>query len=224
MLEINKIYNEDCLEGMKRIECESIDLIVTDPPYLINYSRYVKGHKNSKAIIGDSNYNLIDKYIAECYRILKNNSNCFIFGSIKTYSYFEQKIKESGFKIKNVIIWDKMNSGMGDTLTTYAPQYEILFYLEKGKTKINGKRFSDIWQFKKIVGKNQLHQNQKPIELLKRCIINHSNISDIVFDGFLGSGTTAIACINTNRNFIGFELDENYFNIANKRIQDIGGD
>ena len=203
---------------MKDIDDKSVDLVVTDPPYLINYSRHVKGHKNSIPILGDKDDNLVEKYIKECYRIQKDNTNCFIFGSIKTYSMFETYINTAGYRIKNVIVWDKLNGGMGDTSTTYSPQYEIIFYCEKGKTKINGKRYSDIWQYKKIVGKKQLHQNQKPIELIERCILQHSNESEIVFDGFMGSGTTAIACKNVNRYFIGMEKDETYYNIACKRI------
>ena len=65
----------------------------------------------------------------------------------------------------------------------------------------------------------QVHQNQKPIELIKRCIDKHSNVGDLIFDGFMGSGTTAIACMNTERNFIGFELDETYYEKSLERIK-----
>lgn len=144
----------------------------------------------------------------------------FCFSSIKQFSFFEQVLLENSYKIKNIIIWDKLNGGMGDTSTTYAPRYEILFYCEKGKTKIKGKRYDDIWQFAKIKSKIQVHQNQKPIEILERCIINHSNENDVIFDGFMGSGSTGVACVNTNRNFIGIELDKTYFDIASKRINE----
>ena len=218
-MELNKIYNEDCLEGMKRISDGSVDLIVTDPPYLINYSRHVKGHRFENKILNDNNPELISKYIKECYRILKNDSAMYMFASHKTVDFFKQELEYTGFNIKHMIIWDKQRQGMGDTSTVFGFQYELIFFVSKGQPKIRGKRLSDIWSFPRVTGKKQVHQNQKPIELIERCIEKHSNEGDVVFDGFLGSGTTAIACLNTNRNFIGFELDENYFNIATNRIK-----
>ena len=217
-MELNKIYNEDCLEGMKRISDGSVDLIVTDPPYLINYSRHVKGHRFENKILNDNNPELISKYIKECYRILKNNSAMYMFTSHKTVDFFKQELENTGFNVKNMIIWDKQRQGMGDTSTVFGFQYELIFFVSKGQPKIRGKRLSDIWSFPKVVGRNQVHQNQKPIELIERCITKHSNEGDVVFDGFMGSGTTAIAAINTNRNYIGFELDEEYYNLANERI------
>ena len=218
-IELNKIYNEDCLEGMERIPDGGVDLIVTDPPYLINYSRHVKGHRFENKILNDNNPELISKYIKECYRILKNDSAMYMFASHKTVDFFKQELEYTGFNIKNMIIWDKQRQGMGDTSTVFGFQYELIFFVSKGQPKIRGKRLSDIWSFPRVTGKKQVHQNQKPIELIERCIEKHSNEGDVVFDGFLGSGTTAIACLNTNRNFIGFELDENYFNIATNRIK-----
>ena len=217
-MELNKIYNEDCLVGMKRISGGSVDLIVTDPPYLINYSRHVKGHRFENKILNDNNPELISKYIKECYRILKNNSAMYMFTSHKTVDFFKQELENTGFNVKNMIIWDKQRQGMGDTSTVFGFQYELIFFVSKGQPKIRGKRLSDIWSFPKVVGRNQVHQNQKPIELIERCVTKHSNEGDVVFDGFMGSGTTAIACINTNRNYIGFELDEEYYNLANERI------
>ena len=217
-MELNKIYNEDCLEGMKRISDGSVDLIVTDPPYLINYSRHVKGHRFENKILNDNNPELISKYIKECYRILKNNSAMYMFTSHKTVDFFKQELENTGFNVKNMIIWDKQRQGMGDTSTVFGFQYELIFFVSKGQPKIRGKRLSDIWSFPKVVGRNQVHQNQKPIELIERCVTKHSNEGDVVFDGFMGSGTTAIACINTNRNYIGFELDEEYYKASIERI------
>ena len=217
-MELNKIYNEDCLEGMKRISGGSVDLIVTDPPYLINYSRHVKGHRFENKILNDNNPELISKYIKECYRILKNNSAMYMFTSHKTVDFFKQELENTGFNVKNMIIWDKQRQGMGDTSTVFGFQYELIFFVSKGQPKIRGKRLSDIWSFPKVVGRNQVHQNQKPIELIERCVTKHSNEGDVVFDGFMGSGTTAIACINTNRNYIGFELDKEYYKSSIERI------
>ena len=85
--------------------------------------------------------------------------------------------------------------------------------------QINGKRFSDVWEFDRVVGKNQLHQNEKPIAIIERCIISHSTENDVVFDGFAGSGTTGVACRNLNRNYILIEKESKYIEIINKRLQ-----
>ena len=91
-----KIYNGDCLEIMDRLieDGVKVDCIITDPPYLINYSRHEKGHRFNKAIKNDSNEALIINYIEKCYELLKNNSGMFMFASIKTFSIFENMTKE----------------------------------------------------------------------------------------------------------------------------------
>ena len=212
------LFNRDCLEVMKGIENNSVNLIVTDPPYLINYSRHVKGHRFENKILNDNNPELISEYIRECYRILKDNSAMYMFASHKTVDFFKQELEGAGFNVKNMIVWDKQRQGMGDTSTVFGFQYELIFFVSKGQPKIRGKRLSDIWSFPKVVGKTQLHQNQKPIELIEQCILKHSDEGDLVFDGFLGSGTTALACKNLKRKFIGSELDKTYFNVSCGRL------
>ena len=219
-MELNKIYNEDCLEGMKRIPDGSVDLIVTDPPYLINYKtghRKDKAHRFNDVILNDDNEQLITDYVKECYRILKEDSAMYLFCSSHKVDFFKREL-EKEFSIKNMIIWVKNNHTAGDLESAFGRKYEIVFLVNKGQRKFNGERLTDIWEFPRVSGDGQLHQNQKPIELIKRCIEKHSNVGDVVFDGFMGSGTTAAAALDTNRNYIGFELDEYYFNVAEKRL------
>lgn len=220
-MELNKIYNEDCLEGMKRIPDCSVDLIVTDPPYLINYKtgrRKDKNHRFNDVILNDDNEQLITDYVKECYRIMKDDTAMYLFCSSNKVDFFKKEL-EKVFSIKNMIIWVKNNHTAGDLESAFGRKYEIVFLVNKGQRKFIGERLTDIWDFPKVSSDNQLHQNQKPIELIKRCIEKHSNVGDVVFDGFMGSGTTAAAALDTNRNYIGFELDEYYFNVAEKRIK-----
>lgn len=219
-MEINKIYNEDCLEGMKKIDDGSVDLIVTDPPYLINYRtgwRKDKEHRFGRVILGDDDKELIKRYIEQCYRVLKDNSAMYMFCSMDKVDFFKQEL-EKHFKIKNMIIWVKNNHTAGDLKAQFGKKYEIIFLVNKGRKKFNGKRITDVWEFDRVSGKSQIHQNQKPVELIELCVEKHSNEGDLILEGFMGSGTTAIACLNTNRNFIGFELDEGYYEAAKKRI------
>ena len=221
-MELNQIFNIECLEGMKQIPNDFVDLIVTDPPYLIKYktnNRKNKKHKFCSEILNDDNEQLIINYINECYRILKNDSAMYIFCSSKKIEIFKIEL-EKKFKIKNIIIWVKNNGTMGDLSAQFAQSYEMVILVNKGRKEFNGKRITDIWNFDRVNGNKQLHSNQKPLALIEQCIIKHSNENDIVFDGFMGSGTTAIACINTKRNYLGFELDKEYYHIALKRIED----
>ena len=221
-----KLYCDDCLNIMKQIDNESIDLIVTDPPYLIKYKtnrRKNKDHDFCSEILNDDNEQLIIDYIRECYRILKNNTAMYMFCNCDKVDFFKQELENAGFKIKNMIIWIKNNWTAGDLKAQFGKQYEIIFLVNKGRKYFNGKRITDVWMFDRISGKKQLHQNQKPVDLLKQCILKHSDENDIIFDGFMGSGSTGVACIETNRKFIGVELDKKYFEIAKERIEKLKG-
>ena len=211
----------DCLELMKDIPDGSVDLVLTDPPYLIKYKtnyRKNKNHDFCTEILNDDNYELISFYIKECYRILKNDTAMYMFCNCDKVDFFKQELQKAGFKIKNMIIWVKNNWTAGDLKAQFGKHYEIIFLVNKGRKCFNGERLTDIWCFDRVAGKNQQHQNQKPVDLLEQCILKHSNENEIVFDGFMGSGSTGVACVNTNRRFIGIELDDKYFEIAKQRI------
>lgn len=221
-MEMNKIHNEDCISGMKKIESNSIDLVVTDPPYLVKYKtgrRKDKSHKFTKEILNDDNEQLIKDYVKECHRIMKDDTAMYMFCSANKVDFFKQEL-EKHFTIKNMIIWVKNSHTAGDLQSAFGRKYEIIFLVNKGRSKFNGTRLTDVWEFKRVAGKGQLHQNQKPTEMIEQCIEKHSNENDVVFDGFMGSGTTAIAAINTNRNYLGFELDKEYYEIASNRVED----
>ena len=217
------IYNNDFREISKNIEDETVDLIVTDPPYLINYKtnyRKNKQHKFCSSIKGDNDEELIKTAIKESYRILKPNSAMYMFCSPNTIDFFKVEV-ERYFKIKNIIIWKKNNWTAGDLQASFGKQYEMIILANKGRKKFNGKRLTDIWEFDRVSGKKQLHQNQKPVELIEQMIKKHSNVDDLVVDMFMGSGSTGVACKNTGRNFIGIELDDKYFEIAKERIEEV---
>lgn len=212
---LNKIYNEDCLEGMKRIPDGIIDLVVTDPPYCIGTTS--NGKKGSW-----SDNNLIrpffDAYFKELKRVCKNESELYINTDWRTYPFLYPIILKY-FNIRNLIVWDYEWIKAG---SHYRFSHEFIIYATNGDVK---RKFSaserDVWRIRPInfTSKEKLHNAQKPLELVQKMIINSSNEGDIVLDTFMGSGTTAIACINTNRNYIGFELDEKYYDLSVNRIK-----
>ena len=218
-LEHNRIYLGDCLELMKDIQSNSVDLALTDPPYGIKYksNRRTKSPK-FEMIANDNNSSRFLVY-PEMYRVLKDDSAAIVFASWKNYA--EDYIELSKcFDIKNVIIWWKHGGGMGDLKHTLSTDYEIAIICHKGKCKIRGKRIGSVWECNKVNPNKMLHPTQKPEKLFEELIEKYSDSDDTVIDCFMGSGTTAIAAINTNRNYIGIEKDDGYYNIAKKRIDE----
>jgi site-specific DNA-methyltransferase (adenine-specific) len=227
-LELNKIYNMDCLEGMKLIPDNSVDLIVTDPPYRTT-SRGSAGNSggmlqkdiNKKGKVFTHNNIDIETYAPECYRLLKDGSHFYIMTNHVNLIKMLNVCTDVGFHFIKSLIWDKGNKIMG---TFYMSQFEYILFFRKGKgVKINNCGTSDILNVPNIKTKDEngenLHDTEKPVELMKILIENSSKENEIVLDPFVGIGSTAIACINTNRNYIGFELDEAYFEVAQKRIE-----
>ena len=222
---VNKIFHADCIEAMKELPEKSIDLVVTDPPYKTITGGDSNG-KNSTRPKGmlSGNRKLfkhqklkISDWIPEIYRVLKNETHCYIFTNFLNLKEMLIEAEKAGFKLHNLLIWEKNNCTPSQY---YMKNCEYVLFLRKGKAKwindIGGSK--TVHRFDNIIG-NKTHPTEKPVDLLEFYIKNSSNEGDIVLDPFMGSGSTAIACINTNRRFIGFELDEKYYKIAIERIK-----
>lgn len=217
MLEINKIHLGDCLELMKEIDDKSIDMILTDPPYGIDLTpqRQSGKFKNTK-VLSDDNLDWLPFWCQELFRILKDNSSGYIFCNWQNYDIFKQELQKY-FIIKNCIVWDKDWFGMGNN---WRANHEFIIVITNGKFKTKSNNKSNILKYRRLAPQKLLHSCEKPIGLLEDIILESTNENDLILDSFIGSGTTTIAAINTNRNFIGIEKDENYFNIASKRIEE----
>lgn len=211
-----RLYNGDCLELMKDIPDGSVDLVLTDPPYGMDFQSHFRKEMYSK-IGNDKVLDWLESYVDECFRILKDNTAVYFFCSWHNVDIFKQAI-EKKFKIKNILIWEKNNTSMGDLKGSYAPKYEMIMFAHKGRKLLNGFRYADVIKANRTG--NKVHPTEKPVDLLELFIKNSSDENEIVFDGFMGSGSCGVACINTNRNFIGIELDKGYFDIAEKRINE----
>ena len=217
----------DSKELLKTITSESIDLIVSDVPYKTT-SRGCAGTSggmfqkkiNKKGSVFIHNNINISDYADELYRVLKDGSHCYIMTNNTNLIEMLNTLTNVGFHFIKSLIWDKGNKIMGQY---YMSQFEYILFLRKGKgIKINNCGTSDIISVpnKKTKDENNknLHDTEKPIELMKILIENSSKIGDIVLDPFMGIGSTGIACVETNRKFIGFEIDEKYFYISKERI------
>ena len=212
-----KLMHGDCLELMKGIADKSVDLVLTDPPYGIKYKSNMRTKSLKFEMLANDNNLTRFMVYPEMYRALKDNSVAIVFASWKNYA--EDYIELSKyFDIKNVIVWWKHGGGIGDLKHTLLTDYEIAIVCHKGKCKIRGKRCGSVWECNKVNPNKMLHPTQKPEKLLEELIEKYSDSGATVLDCFMGSGSTGVACLNTNRRFIGIELDETYFNIAKERI------
>ncbi len=220
---LTRLFLGDCLEVMKNIPDNYVDCVVTDPPYLMAYKtnmRKDKTHKFCSEIVGDRDEQLISNSVLEFNRILKNNSALYVFCNSNKIDIFKNIIQQY-FTIKNIIVWIKNNHTAGDLVAQYGKRYEFIIYANKGRRKINGIRIDDVWNFDKVVGKEQIHQNQKPIALLEQIITKSTDEGDIILDAFVGSGTTLVAAKKLNRKSIGIEINKDYCDICIDRLKNI---
>ena len=208
----------DCLELMKDIPDGSIDLLLTDPPYGMSYqsSRRTATPKFKK-ISGDNSIEWFDDFIRECYRVLKDDSHAYIFCNEYKVSHFRDAQERAGFKNKRTLVWIKNNHTSGDLKGDYGNKVEYVNFMHKGRRLLTGKRDTNILSYSRV--QSNIHPTEKPVDMLSYLIEKSSNVGDTVLDPFMGSGTTGVAAKNLNRNFIGIELDEEYFEIAKKRIE-----
>jgi len=206
---------------MKTLPDNSVDCVITDPPYGIDYksNRRTVTDKFYK-IINDVNLNWLDDFVSEIYRVMDDNTATYIFCSWHNVDVFKVTI-ERKFKVKNILVWVKNNHGSGDLKAGFAPKHEFVIYAHKGRSLFRNGRASDVLEFKKITSSKLTHPTEKPVDLMELLVSKNTDVGQVILDPFMGSGSTGVACVNTKRNFIGCELDKSYFDIAQKRIESI---
>lgn len=223
MIFISKLFNDDCLVVLKDIPESSIDLIVTDPPYKTT-SRgssggtgwILKEELNKKGRVFKHNDIEFSEWLPELYRVLKESGHAYIMTNNKNLKDMLIEIENAGFNIFKTLIWAK-NSPI--TNMYYMDSHEYIVFCRKGKAKrINNCGTKSVLNIDNP--RNKVHPTEKPIELMEIFINNSSNEGEIVLDPFMGGGSTGIAAIRNGRKFIGVEIDEEYFKIAEKRIND----
>jgi site-specific DNA-methyltransferase (adenine-specific) len=214
-----KLYNDDCLKVMDELieEGVEVDSIITDPPYGMSYQ---SGHRKEKhnRIENDDGLDWLDEFVEKCYLISKDNTAHYFFCSWHNIEIFKQSIQKK-FNVKDILVWEKNNTSMGDLYHTFAPKVEFIIFAQKGQRKINGKRTPNIMKFSRT--NNDLHPTQKPVDLMEHLIEKFTNENEIVFDPFMGSGSTGVAALQLNRDFIGVELDKTHFETAKKRLEKV---
>lgn len=227
-MELNKIYNEDCLQGMKKIGKESIDALITDPPYNIARENNFKSMGRAGIDFGewDKDFNLVS-WLPVAIDKVKKGGNVVIFTDWKSTTPIIEELEKLNCNIKDMIRIEKSNPMPRNRDRRFVTDYEIAIWAVKKGAKWTFNRQSETYErpliktsvtpkTEKIEGG---HPTQKSLQAMEWILDRLTNDNDLVLDPFMGSGTTAVSCMNKKRNFIGFELEEEYYNIANKRLK-----
>ena len=221
------LYLGSCLDVMATIKDGAVDLVLTDPPYKTtsrgnagNSGGMLQKDINKSGMVFKHNSISISDYSDELFRVLKNGGHCYVMTNNKNLQEMINTLTATGFHFIKCLIWDKGNKIMGQY---YMSQFEYIIFLRKGKgVRINNCGTSDLISIpnKKTKGDDgkNLHDTEKPVELMRLLIENSSKPNDIVLDPFMGVGSTGIAANLSGREFIGIELDETYFEVAQERI------
>lgn len=248
---INKIICADCLDIMKDIPNESIDLICTDCPYKIIGGGCATGTYGNLRIDApkgilfrgcgrcakkwetagqlDENYENVksgkmftnndiefEDWLPEIYRVLKNNTHCYIMVNGRNLAELQKQAEKVGFKFQNLLVWEKNNATPNKF---YLNACEFILMLRKGGERwINNMGSKTLLKCPNIIG-DKNHPTEKPVPLMEILIANSTNENDIVLEPFAGAGATCIAAKNLKRRFIGIEIDPKYCEIANKRLE-----
>lgn len=214
MIGINELYLGDCLELMKQIEDKSIDMILTDIPYN-EVNRKSNGLRKLDKGIADSSDFDIEKLCNEFNRICEGS--IYIFCGSEQVSYLRNYFKLNDFSTRHCI-WEKTNPSPMNGQHIWLSSIENCIYAKRKNATFNEHCKSSVWHFAN--GSSKIHPTEKPLKLFEYLISVSSNENDTILDPFIGSGTTAIACIKLNRNFIGIEKEPLYYTKAQMRIYD----
>ena len=248
-LPLNKIIKGNCIESMRSLPNDSIDVIFADPPYNLQLKNDLSRPDSSKVngVTEDwdrfksfKEYDQFTKdWISEAKRLLKPEGTIWVIGSYHNIFRVGNAMQNIGFWILNDIIWHKTNPMPNFRGTRFTNAHETLLWCttsRKAKYTFNyqnlkelndGKQMRSDWHIPICAGKERLrevnnqrsHPTQKPEALLYRIMVSSTNVGDTVLDPFLGSGTTAVMAKKLQRNFIGFEQDKDYIKLAKKRLK-----
>ena len=205
----------DCLHLLPLLADASVDLILTDPPYGIRYESRSK--KLSKRTVAGDQHPFI-WWLHDGFRALKDGGSLLCFCRWDVLQDWKSAIEFADFTVRSCIVWDKGIHGMGNTKAAFAPRHELILFATKGDFAFQSGRLPDIMLSRKVPSCDMRHPTQKPVPLLKRLIEATTLPGATVLDPFCGSGSTAVACVETGRNYIVMELEQEYCQLTRERV------
>lgn len=217
------IKREDALKYLSSLSANSIDLIITDPPYE-SLEKYRKIGTTTRLTHSKSSSNdwfdifpnsKFEQLFKEFYRVLKQDSHFYMFCDQETMFVAKPIAESVGFKFWKPIVWDKANIGMG---YHYRSRYEFILFFEKGKRKLNNLGIADVINEKRILGG---YPTEKPIAVNKILVEQSSREGEVVLDPFVGSGSTGVAALELKRKFLGCDTNDKAIKITQERLEKI---
>ena len=219
----NIIFNEDCVIGMEKIKDGSIDLLLTDPPYNVS----MKSNFHTMGRVG-VDFGEWDKgfdqqtWLRVALKKVKKGGSVFIFNDWKNIGEIKEVLEDNGFTLKELIQWKKTNPMPRNRDRLYVTSCEFAIWAVNGKGRTFNRQRDTyenaIFEYPLVPHKGRIHPTQKRLEVIQDIIKIHSNEGDLILDPFMGSATTAVACINTGRSYVGFETDTTYFELSTDRL------
>lgn len=200
---------------MQELENESVECTLTDIPYGV-VNRKSNGLRNLNKGKADISTFDLDAFISEIVRVTKGSIYCFC--GTEQVSKIREKLVDAGLSTR-LIIWEKSNPSPMNGQYIWLSGVECCVYGKKKGAVFNEHCSNTVFRYP--CGRNKLHPTQKPYDMIERLLLASSNEGDTVLDPCMGSGTTCLAAKNNNRHYIGFELDEKYFEIAQSRIEGV---
>lgn len=230
-----RLVNQNCFDFLKTVSDKSVDLVLIDPPYEVSrdtnfQSGEAKGNDTDRFRVSmnfgdwDNNFTGLDLVIKECHRLLKDGGTLICFYDLWKLTTLKEYFELANFKQLRFIEWVKTNPVPLNSKTNYLTNSREIAVVgvKKGKPTFNSEYDNGIYKYPICHDKGRFHPTQKPVALLEDLILKHSNENDTVLDCFAGSGSTAVAAHNTNRNFIGCELSKEYFDKTLERFDELG--
>lgn len=229
-----KLIQGDAIQLLRKMDPKSIDLIFADPPYNLSGKDYLTCKNGKVAVCNKGEWDQIEnihefnrEWVEGCIRVLKDDGTIWISGTLHNHPSIGVILKKLNLWVINDIIWFKPNAAPLIQKNRFAPSTELIWVASKSKKYYfnyeiakclnNGKQMRNLWEISAERHKTS-HPTEKPETLLERIILIGSKEEDTVLDPFMGSGTTGVVAKQLNRNFIGIEIDNTYFEIAKNRI------
>lgn len=215
---MTKLLQGDCVELLRSLPDNSVDLVLTDPPYGIDYQSAWRTDRSAwkPKILNDKKPFLA--FIPELRRVLKPTGCAMIFTRWDVQQAFIDELDRNGLRVRSVLIWDKLAHSMGDLKRAYGSRYESVLFHSGDAFSFPGKRPQDIIACPRVSPNKLVHPNEKPVELLETLISQVTTGGDTVLDCCMGSGSTGVAAVSIGRRFIGMELSDQYFQLARGRV------
>ena len=217
---IHRVIRGDAMSKLRKVRTESAQLVCTDPPYGV-------GYQSTKGIRVLNDERPYIWWLHEAYRVTAEGGALICFTRWDVQEVFRVAIECAGFKLKSQLVWDKLSFGMGDCKGQYAPTHEVMWFATKeiGKKKFAfpGPRPSSLIRDPKPHNTRRFHPTEKPVGMLAELIKSTTRMGDLVVDPFSGSGSCGVACVRTQRKFVGIELDGRYVNRSRERIAEARG-